>query len=103
MENLIILLENALPPTAYLKEAVSRPVWIAKLLCSGGLLSVGVGVVSSSDHHFITIRVVEFTNHSISQKELSTGEPDCRLFTFFSRLAQAGKKCKQTAVWFSCT
>ena len=37
------------------------------------------------------------------QKELSTGEPDCRLFTFFSRLAQAGKKCKQTAVWFSCT
>ena len=38
-----------------------------------------------------------------TQKELSTGEPDCRLFTFFSRLAQAGKKCKQTAVWFSCT
>ena len=34
----------------------------------------------------------------IGQKELSTGEPDCRLFTFFSRLAQASVQALYKAV-----
>ena len=32
------------------------------------------------------------------QKELSTGEPDCPLFTFFSRLAQASVQALYKAV-----
>ena len=42
------------------------------------------------------------SDEDLPKKNRFTGGPDSRLFTFFSRLAQAEKRTKTKAVWSSC-